>query len=332
MFKVKEKIDIVFTWVDGSDPNWQEKAKKYMPERNFDNERFRDWGTFKYVFRSIEKYALWVHHIYIITDNQCPNWLDLSNSKVSIVDHKEIIDEKYLPTFNSNVIQVNAHKIPGLSEKFIIFNDDMFLNAPVKETDFFRNGLPCDFLIENALTASIPWFKSLFGAMLFINQKFNKREFIKKNFNKYFSVKYGIQGLRSFLSLPYSQFTGFMSTHWVQPFLKSTFENVWTDFGKELEKSSYNHVRNANTDIPDYLMRYYQLASGNFTPVKISKRSKFLPIGDEFDVIKNVVTKEQYLGFCLNDDLVEDDQYEKIKKRTIDLLENKFPEKSNFEK
>lgn len=330
---MKEKIDIVFTWVDGNDPNWQKKAKIYMPEKQFNDRRFREWGTFKYVFRSIEKYAPWVNHIYIITDNQYPNWLNLDNPKVSIIDHREIIDEKYLPTFNSNVIQVNAYKIPGLSEKFIMFDDDVFLNAPVKETDFFKKDLPCDFLVENALTASIPWFKSLFGAMLYINQKFDKRKFIKQNFNKYFSIKYGMQGLRSFLSLPYSQFTGFMSTHWAQPYLKSTFKRVWADFGKELEKSSYNHVRNSDTDIPSYIMRYYQLATGNFIPVKINKRSKFLPIGENYDVIKDVITKEKYLGYCLNDDSVDDgSRFDEIKNRTINLLEDKFPHKSEFEK
>ena len=71
---------------------------------------------------------------------------------------------------------------------------------------------------------------------------------------------------------------------------------------------------------------------GKFTPVRIKNRSKYLSISDEFKIIKDVITKEKYLGFCLNDDLLDDDQYEKIKKRTIDLLESKFPEKSNFEK
>ena len=43
------------------------------------------------------------------------------------MDHREIIEQEYLPTFNSHVIEANLHKIPNLSEHFIYFNDDVFV-------------------------------------------------------------------------------------------------------------------------------------------------------------------------------------------------------------
>ena len=39
---------------------------------------------------------------------------------------KVIIDKKYLPTFNSNVIEAFLWKIPNLAENFIYSNDDTF--------------------------------------------------------------------------------------------------------------------------------------------------------------------------------------------------------------
>ena len=56
----------------------------------------------------------------MVTDNQIPQWLNLTDKKIEVIDHTEIIDAKYLPVFNSSVIEMNIYKIPGLSENFIV--------------------------------------------------------------------------------------------------------------------------------------------------------------------------------------------------------------------
>ena len=122
------KIDFVVTWVDGNDVAWQAEKIRYSPKKtdsgNEEN-RFRDWGLMKYWFRGIEKFAPWVNHVYFITWGHVPEWLNLEHEKLSIIKHSDYIPDEYLPTFNSNVIELNLHRIPQLSEHFVLFNDDM---------------------------------------------------------------------------------------------------------------------------------------------------------------------------------------------------------------
>ena len=133
---------MVYLWVDGSDPRWLVKHNACIgktEERSTVNckGRYADNDELKYSLRSVEKYAPWLHKIYIVTDEQTPAWLDTSNPKVCIVDHKDIMPEVCLPCFNSTVIEHFLCKIPGLSEHFLFANDDMFINRPEKPGDFF---------------------------------------------------------------------------------------------------------------------------------------------------------------------------------------------------
>ena len=92
-------IDIVIPWVDGSDPAWRAERAKYDPSATSDNseERFRDWDTFRYWFRCIEKNAPWVRTIHFVTWGHLPGWLDPSHPKLHIVNHRDFIPEEYLP-------------------------------------------------------------------------------------------------------------------------------------------------------------------------------------------------------------------------------------------
>ena len=65
----------------------------------------------RYSVRSIEKYAPWVRHIYILTNGQKPNWINPNNSKISIVTHQDVFENKnHLPTFSSTAIEINMHR------------------------------------------------------------------------------------------------------------------------------------------------------------------------------------------------------------------------------
>ena len=137
-------IDIVYMWVDGSDPVWL--AKKNAFEQGvastageaLDEARFVDNDELKYSLRSIERYAPWIRHIYIVTDGQVPAWIDLTNPRISIIDHTEIIPREALPTFSSPAIEWCVDNIPGLSEHFLLANDDTFIGREVSP-DFFFN-------------------------------------------------------------------------------------------------------------------------------------------------------------------------------------------------
>ncbi|WP_054726475.1 hypothetical protein [Paucilactobacillus hokkaidonensis] len=140
--------------------------------------RYHDYGTLKYVLRSIANNMNWVDNVILVTDNQLPEWLN--TREVRVVDHKEFINGK-LPTFNSNVIMTNLDKIPQLNEQFIAFNDETIVWNAVKKTDFFKNNLPVDSLIE---TGTVPkndgfYHISLNGVAL-INERFSKRNVMLK--------------------------------------------------------------------------------------------------------------------------------------------------------
>lgn len=145
-----EPIDIVITTVDGSDPAWQEKFNAVMSARaggaalakTVNAARFTHHDELRFVLRSIHYYAPYVRKIHIVTDAQCPRWLDTDHPRINLVDHKDIIDPQYLPTFNSDGIESCLWKIPGLSERFVYFNDDMLLTAPTSRHTFYTsNGL-----------------------------------------------------------------------------------------------------------------------------------------------------------------------------------------------
>ncbi|XP_076255868.1 uncharacterized protein LOC143193513 isoform X2 [Rhynchophorus ferrugineus] len=137
-----EIIDIVYTWVNGSDPNFLNNLKIYSvtekKQRELAGRRFRDKNELRFSLRSIEKYASWVNHVYIVTNGQVPYWLNTSYEKVSIITHEQIFrDVKNLPTFSSPAIESNLHRIPGISKRFIYFNDDVFLGQPLSQEDFY---------------------------------------------------------------------------------------------------------------------------------------------------------------------------------------------------
>jgi hypothetical protein len=146
-------IDVVYTWVNGADPEHQARRAAYLPKQQIIHEsaleaaRFRDNNELLYSLRALEQFAPWVCNVILVTDNQVPAWLRKNHPKIRIVDHKEFIPKQYLPTFNSHVIEAYLHNIPDLAEHYIYLNDDVFLARPCRKTDFFLpNGLPLSFI------------------------------------------------------------------------------------------------------------------------------------------------------------------------------------------
>ena len=143
-------IDIVYLWCDSSDENWRQKKNEELEKygKSLDNDsvgecRFVDNDELRYSLRSLEKFAPWINNIFIVTDKQVPEWLDVNNPKIRIIDHTQILPSEALPTFNSMAIETVLHKIPNLSEHFLYANDDMFFGNFVDKTFFFNeDGTP----------------------------------------------------------------------------------------------------------------------------------------------------------------------------------------------
>jgi hypothetical protein len=140
-------IDAVYTWVDKADETFKEEFKRFQPSAaSSDPSLFKSNDELRYSLRSLEAYAPWINHVYIVTNGQKPSWLTES-PKVTIVHHSEILERQYLPTFNSHVIESALHRIPRLAEHYLYFNDDTLLwRATRKEHFFTGNGLAFAFV------------------------------------------------------------------------------------------------------------------------------------------------------------------------------------------
>ena len=327
------EIDFVLTWVDGDDPAWIKELNKYTPnnkEIDISSERYRSWDNLQYWFRGIEKFAPWVNKIHFVTWGHVPKWLNTDHPKLNIVKHTDYMDNTNLPVFNSHPIEINLHKIKDLSEQFVYFNDDTFLTSPVSKERFFKHGLPRDLAVIDVI--SIGGIEHiLVNNLRIINQYFSKKRQIKKNVLKWFNPKYNLYNLKTTCLLPWTHFSGFFDPHQAQPFLKSTFEDVWKHEEKILSETSKSKFRK-NTDLNQYLFRYWQLVTGNFLPVSI-KDSKYVAIKtltDCLDTSKSII-KQKYSLMCFNDKLDKDIYFEEAKQIINTALEKILPQKSSYE-
>lgn len=328
-----DKIDFVILWVDPNDLKWQEEKNKYMKVENGTNcaKRYRDYNILKYWFRSVSKYASWVNKIHFVTYGHLPDWLDTTNPKLNIVKHEDFIPKEYLPTFSSNTIELNIHRIKGLSEKFVYFNDDMYITKEIKPDFFFSNNLPKDAWCEDILfldrDSDLNFQYILVNDLKIINQNFNKREVIKSNFFKWFNFKYGKNLIKNVLLYNWKNIPGFHNFHNPSAFLKSTFEKLWDLENDVLHETCLNKFR-SDHDVNQYIFRLYQIYSGNFIPKKIKEMGNVITLKDDVDL--SLITSSKYYLLCINDGDVENPL--KLEERLQDEFLKILDEKCEFEK
>ena len=142
---LKHPIDVVYTWVNGTDPVWIQEYNYYQRTENplaesKGNERFYDNDELRHSLRSLYKNAPWVRYVHLVTTGQFPRWLNKDNKRLRVVSHSEIFkNSSHLPTYNSVAIEANLHNIPDLSQYFIYFNDDFFIVQPVLPEEWVSN-------------------------------------------------------------------------------------------------------------------------------------------------------------------------------------------------
>lgn len=331
--RTHSEIDFVILWVNGADSEWQEAFNRHAENPGDKRQcRYRDWDILRYIFRGFETFTPWVRKIHLVTCGHLPSWLNVNHQKLEIVNHKDFLDEKNLPVFNCNPIEVNLHKIKGLSEKFVYFNDDTFLCKPITEDYFFKNSLPRDMFVFNAIFMDTISHIRL-NDILIVNSLFSKREVLRKNYLKLFNLRYGLHQIRTVLLLPWPQITGFYDTHQPQPFLKSTFQEVWTCATQILEKTSKSRFRSRD-DVNQYLFRYWQLLKGDFYPKSFSDTAT-IPVYDVSDIEKasEIIKNKKYRMLCINDELddVATEQFNAYKYKIIEAFNFVLPNKSAFE-
>lgn len=330
--KVRFPIDFVITWVNQDDLEWKKKYKMYSSEDS-DTEssiRYRDYGTLRYVFRSINQYAPWVHRVFLVTDHQVPSWLNLDCEKLIVVNHEDYINKKYLPTFNSNVLELNLFKINELSEHFVNFNDDMFINRPVRPEQFFDpNGDPKDTLGTNVIMPTGRFDHTYVNNLSIINAMFSKKKVLKNNFFKIFNIKNYEWNLFSFLLLPWPKFTRFFDPHIPLSIKKSQMETIIKKYPEILNTTNKNKFR-ATTDFSIWVVRYAQMLEGTFS-VRSAHFGKRYAL-NEYSKINSDIASSKHALICINDaDNMSALEFKTAINSLKDQFEKSLSYKSQFE-
>lgn len=335
-----KKIDFVITWVDNLDLEWKKQKSVYSNVVTNDDinaeYRYRDMELLKYWFRGIEKFAPWVNKVHFITCGHVPEWLNLECEKLNHVKHADYMSKEWLPTFCSNSIELNMHQITGLQEKFVYFNDDMFLTADVEEDTFFKKDLPCDYY--NAVPITGKYDKdsilhNLLNNVGIVNKYCHGRSSKLKHLSKKINLRYGFKiNLQNSFSFLWGHNTGFHNHHMPMAYVKGDFEYVWSREERNLNETCVQKFRSSN-NLTHWLFRYMRLVEGRFYPKNILKCCKYYKMSDDEnieDTCKDIMTMKHKM-ICLNDSS-KVDSFEEKKKLLQEAFETILPEKSRFEK
>tara|TARA_Y100001936_G_C16084013_1_gene680133 strand:+ start:2391 stop:3437 length:1047 start_codon:yes stop_codon:yes gene_type:complete len=336
--KNNNPVDIVYTWVNSEDENWLTKKndtlKKYknikLKKEISEKSRFQNRDELKYSLRSVEKFAKWIRNIYIVTDNQKPDWLNCNHPKINIINHADIFKKINLPLFNSNAIGSRLHHIKGLSDDFLYLNDDVFLGRTTTKNDFFYSDEKPKIFVGDKLKLN----KNLLKKESMPNDNIHQRAILNSRrliFNKFNII------------VPYTL------RHGVICYNKLNNFEVESLFLKELNKMLQNQFRDNSDLVFSTLVAYYLIATNKSEPIKIKPYRKdywkykfnifrknrdflFIPLYmHKKKIIErfNIIKKYKPLMFCVNDGLntIEANSLIAIKE-----LDNIFPKKSEFEK
>lgn len=313
------EIDLVYLWVDGNDPQWQAKKRAFTGIVS-DNSETNNKGRYisndelRYALRSAEQHAPWIRKIFIVTDDQRPEWLNTDHPRIQAVDHKDIMPPEALPCFNSTVIEYFLHRIPGLADHFLFANDDMFFNSDLTPGFFFEDdGYPIVRLKRKFFGRWHPrltaFFKGLVGKKLgqYAQKLADSASAVEEKFGTYYS------------GVPHHNVDAFLTSDY-----RTAVEKVFAD---RVNESQFHHVRTFG-DIHRSAFSYYALAIGHGHLKYVGRREASRILVYKHDFMAYIERYQPKL-FCLNDNQrVTDNDRKKIRP----FLETLFPNRSVFEK
>lgn len=291
-------IDIVIPYVNYKDNEWYKSYVKYKKECNHSYStnvnRFRDFGTLRYVFRGIEKNMPFINNVFLIlaSESQCPEWVD--KEKVKIVYHKDFIPEEFLPTFNANTIEMFLWNIKELGEYFIYSNDDFFPLKKSVESDYFRDNKPIIELIKHLPSKGNIWNDELLGSIRLASHN-NKIDYILQ------------------------------TRHGFSPMIKSKMIDFYEKNKKEINKSISRFRESYN--FTGYLWVYDNYVNKNYVNGNIGE--KYLCLNNNINRCVNEILSSKTKCLCLNDNVVRLMPNTEEKLHTAFL--RVFPHKSSYE-
>ncbi|USD41337.1 Stealth CR1 domain-containing protein [Vibrio sp. SCSIO 43135] len=340
--KKTQPIDVVLLWVDSNDPNWRRCLGMHSSQKidiSNSTSRFRCWNSLNYIFRAFDTFIPWVNKVHFVTYGHLPSWLNIDHPKLNVVNHSDIFPKSHLPSFNSNAIEVNLNKIPSLSERFILFNDDTFVLAPLPRERFFNGGKPVDFLEQGIKRKG--WLYRLVKRknLLSTSTINNNIEIINgmSSFSSldpdiYLSERYSARTRAKnwFFKKLYKEYSWFKLNHVPQPHLKSTIDDLWVSHPAVLNRTSSNRFR-SESDTTQYLFRYLNLVRGDFIPSKLEDTLS-ININSSKDISRliNRLDGINLLSITDTEKLMGED-FEKATLLWRSYLDSILPHKSTFE-
>jgi hypothetical protein len=309
-------IDLVFTWVNADDEEWQELYAKYAPAKKSDatsRARFHNRNELLYSLRSWDQYAPFIRKVFIVSNCRPPEWIDLNNPKIHWVPHETILPASALPTFSSHAIEACLHKIPGLADHFIYSNDDFLLTNRASAADFFYpNGIAKVRLEPYGQVNGDPYP----GHPDYLNGARNSNVLIE----------------RVFATSPTQ-----LVTHSPAAMRRDVLQELEIQFGDDLGRTIHNRFRAPDdVAVATYLHAHYAVLSGkavpDHTPVwLIQANHPFRKRLRKLQGWKKRSSHKLPLSICLNDG-AESHLNEQWNVSVTEFLGNFYAKKSQFEK
>ena len=309
-----DPVDVVYTWVDASDVRWRIKRALYsekrkegdLASRSADHDlRYVSRDELKYSIRSVRKHAPWVRNIFIVTDEQVPTFID-PDDRVTIVDHRDIFpDPSVLPVFNSHAIEACLHRIEGLSEFFIYFNDDVFLGRPVERSHFFDDqGRTVTYISQASfIDPSMP------------RELCVPTDLVALNMQSMFLRDFGFMPTRKMMHTPH-------------PLRRSILQEIARRYKTEVALTRKSRIRSeTDLSIASMFFQYYSWATsrsvlrepGSTTYTYFDTGKSDLP-----DVIDRIRKKPPHF-FCANATYFEEIPIDEQAELRLDLFESLYP-------
>ena len=308
-------IDIVVPFYNDNDEIWRNIMHNYMEKEGSNDrqvtgeERYRDWDCFKYFFRCVENNCKWVNKVFLLlaSETQLPEWIDTSNTKLRVVYHREFIPEELLPTFNTMTIETYICKIKDLSDNYIYCNDDYYFLNPTTSDMFFKDNIPVYKNFSRKLEKYPEKYLKCSDGTFYrvLNNGMDFQLEICGNKAKWYEIDHiPVPHKKDFESIIIDQhYDTFLNANLISKFRNG--KNFSNHVFVCLYKDMYKFNENNNLDSHYLIIRK----------------------DTDFDEYKN------FTMVCFNDtEQLKKEDFLEVKKRMVNFFENKFPNKSSYEK
>lgn len=278
------RIDYIVPMVFPDDKHWRRTLREAGSDATGAMAaRYRSWGNEDLLIRCIRKFMPWVRNIYVVlaSESQVQPWMEEmitsdeiaghTEPRLRLVYHRDFMPMAALPTFNSRAIEMYLHRIPGLSDRFLYGNDDMFPIAPLYEHHFFAGSLPCIHMMEKEYPSEPNNFQmACMGGLNFVAEEF------------------GLQFTTTWLK----------NGHSIAPILKETCQHLWQRGGDRIEQSvsQFRETKNFN----QYIYSWWQYLSGQYVDYTPERELIMTYKVDPSEAVR-IILDPQVKMVCIND-------------------------------